>query len=307
MAKRSLSAHGIRFTKKYKRGEEIELCPDDLGGKDLYSEFYNWASSLVGSNVAREDSNKVVMVNEVLRFSQRVIMVRMAVGSFGEEGPVLNHATMDSSKNIDEDEAPVAFVRGLLYVPVGDAKYAPFFTEHSIRGSGAGDLYSSFAKHWSKASKDARMRRDQLSSGEDWLEGARLKEVGFSFYREGKDSFDPIDASSGIQYYAFKARRGESLGEKLYRTVSRNPRIAGQLLGVDVPEGADISFTVTTAGGRTKTFDINDPDDVLGYREVLNNHGEPSLTDDELVERCSGITCELLEPTGQTWDRAWSD
>lgn len=306
MARRTLIAHELRFHEKYAKKNAKVYEPRDLAGPSLCEVFLDWCNTVDQEVLRDEKLNTWLNIESALMYSDAIVLVKLAIGKWGEEGKLLESDTGETIMEIGENQAATGATRAALFVPpFGEA--ALFFSESSNRGCGGSKLLPKFASYWSKKSDEITMTRDRLVEAE-LVDEARVKEIEVRYYIAPSDIADSFGEGFGyISHTIHSKRRGKGLPPAVFDSLKSKPMLANRYVGIRVDDSVNQEVYVTLqVGGKTKKIALDDPQDGFYYREVLNDWGEQSLDDDEFINRCTAKAVDCLARFGGEWKEEWS-
>lgn len=305
MARRTLTAHSLEFHRKYKRGERETIAPSDLDGFDLADVFQRWCEGL-DSAVCRDEERKLwVTVQNVWRRSPHIVLVTLAVGTWGESGDVVDAFSGEKIFELQEDQAPTGPTRAVMLVP-GRGETALYFSEYSNRGSGGSRLLPLFSKFWSHEIQGITMVKEPVVESEAWTQGASLLEVEVRVRGRAADIADPIRDDVGVQSHVIRPKKNHRFPIELLDRLRRVPTYAGDLVGLpSLPEESEVYVTIEGRNGRSKKLELY-ADGGPSLREVLNEADQPPLSDDVLIGRAIERASDLLARIGQEWKPEWN-
>ncbi|WP_392424761.1 hypothetical protein [Barrientosiimonas humi] len=292
----------LTFHRKYKPAEQT-YAPAALEGEDLLDIFIDWAKALKPTDTRNIKRQTWVSVAEVRRYADRVALVELRVGAYGEPGDIVNIETGDSDGIIDDNQAPTGENRALLYVPeTGEAAY--FLSEGSSRGIGGSDILRHFRSYFSKYTDQITMNADSVTEGEAWAAAAHLTEVEVRVQGRSADIADGVSVNVGKVSHIARPEKKQWFSGKLLKSLEQE-QVLRQIVAIDeVPDDREVYVTLEH-GGRTKKL-------LLGIqgspaiREVLNEADEGTLDTKTLVQRCTERVSDLCSRKGATWQAAWS-
>lgn len=279
-------------------------APSDLDGADLLEVFHDWVTAIPEEDQAFGRQQTYVRVESVLRLGARIEFLDLRVGSYGEPGEVRDIKTGSVVHTITDDEAPVGSNRALLFVPeVGERAY--FLAEESSRGSAGGRIMTLFKHHFSKTMDTVTMETGKAVEAENWLQLANLTEVEVRTTGKSVDLADGSDVKVGRVSYLARPERGmKHFPRALLGKLSRQD-VLKQVVSVQDLDPDHEVYVTMEQGGRTKKFLLGE-ESGPAIRELLSDAGDPPLTDDEFVTRCTERVEGLLERQNSEWNPIWS-
>ena len=91
MARRLLTVSELTFNRKRKPDETF--APADLGGEDLLDVFHDWVTGLSHDDTHNKGKQTWINVTSAKRWAPRVEVIELRVGSYGEQGEVVDVET----------------------------------------------------------------------------------------------------------------------------------------------------------------------------------------------------------------------
>lgn len=302
MGRRTLTATEMTFHEKYARNGAT-FAPVNLGGEDLIDIFQAWASTVSTADTHDQERQNWVQVVEVLRYSPRVVVLRLSVGSYGEPGDIIETGTGTSVFHMNGTQAPTGENRAILMVPaVGESAF--FLAEESARGSAGGRILKLFKHHFSAYTGAITMTTETVTESEAWSEQADLKEVEVRIKGRSSDIADGTHVEVGTLSYIARPKRLSIFPHGLLPQLHKR-KVVRQIVGVkDLPDDAE-TYVTLERDGRRKKFVLG-TEGAPAIRELLNGPAEPTLSVDALVATCSEKVSDLLGRTDGVWDATWS-
>ena len=279
-------------------------APSNLDGADLLDVFHDWVTAIPEKDQAFGKQQTYVSVAKTTRVGARIELIDLRVGSYGEPGEVRDVKTGEIVHEITDDEAPVGSNRALMFVPeVGECAY--FLAEESSRGSAGGRIMSMFKHHFSQTMDTVPMAIRKAVEAENWLALANLTEVEVRTTGKSVDMADGPDVRVGrVSYFARPERGMKWFPRSLLGKLSRQDVLKQVVSVQDLDPDHEIYVTMEQ-GGQSKKFLLGEGSGPA-IRELLSAAGDPPLTDDELIKRCTERVAGLLERQGSEWNPIWS-
>lgn len=302
MGRRVLTVSELTFHQKYKRNPP-SYAPADLNGEDLLDIFHEWAVGLDVSMTHNKQRQTWVNVAMAERYSPRVLVLDLRVGSYGEAGELVDIDTGALVGRIEDNQAPTGENRALLFVPE-QGEQAYFLSEESSRGSAGGHILRLFKKHFSSYTDQITMYTSTVTEGDAWAEAARLTEVEVRVEGKSADMADGLNVRVGkISHIAKPERRGVFPG-KLLGNLQEEESLRRIVAVPNLPADREV-FVTMERDGRKKKFQLG-AEGAPAIREVLNDSGEDALDTRALVETCAERVSDLCSRKNGVWDSAWS-
>lgn len=175
MGRRLLTATRLSFHQARVRNPAT-YAPIDLDGEDLLDIFSKWAGGLSADDTKDDRRQTWVAVEDVQRCARRVLLLTLAVGAYGESGPVVDSESGEEVFQLTDAHAPTGQNRAALFVPE-QGESAFYLAEESSRGSAGGRLLGLFKKHYSSYTNAITMDSETVTESETWSQRADLREV----------------------------------------------------------------------------------------------------------------------------------
>ena len=150
MAMRTMVGHRLTFHNRQHPDEKRQ--PANLDGVNLADYMDEWCRSRIHQPIVDDSTQNWTQIDRVDRCSKSVMLVSVCAGKWGERGPVVNSANGAVGYNLEEQDVPAAYTRGVLMCPPA-GNTALFFSEYNNRGSGAVQLLRAFVSDWSQLCK----------------------------------------------------------------------------------------------------------------------------------------------------------
>lgn len=304
MATRTMVGHRLTF--HVRQYPDEKRPPSNLDGTNLVDYMHQWCTSHIQEPIVDDSTQNWTRIERVERHGQNVVIVTVCAGKWGERGPVVNSASGEVGYNLEEQDVPAAYTRGVLMCPPA-GNTALFFSEYNNRGSGAVQLLRAFVSDWRHSDTGFTIDYDRVIESEAFLQSGSVTSVEVHQLSRTHDSADPLSDKPGYIIHAFRSGRGSTLPIVRYFQIKDNPSRACEIVGIPEQnlEDSSIVYVTVKVKGRQKRIQIGDPDDSIYYREVLNEWNQPILTDDEILERCNEKAIEYLNRLDEEWLPIW--
>lgn len=303
MGRRVLTVTEMTFHEKYVH-HAARCAPSDLDGEDLLELFHEWALDIPEQDRTDDGRQTWVDVGDVRRVGERIDLLDLRVGAYGERGELLNVETGEVVHEIEDNEAPVGENRALLYVPrAGERAY--FLAEESSRGSAGGHVLAMFRHHFSEHTDAVTMETSRVSEAEVWAELAGLTEVEVRVTGRSVDIADGPDIQVGRISYLARPERGVKFFPRSLLHSLRDETVLRRILSVPDLDPDHEVYVRMERDGRSKKFMLGE-NAGPAIREVITDAGERPLSDDELVELCTDRVTDLFARHEELWEPAWS-
>ncbi|AEX70295.1 hypothetical protein Q6D62_08210 [Corynebacterium diphtheriae] len=301
MGRRVLTVSEVTFRQKGNpKGKSFE--PADLDGADLLEVFGDWIKNLSSDDTKDDVQQKFLKVSDSKLVAERVLFLQVSIGSYGEDGEVIEVETERVTARFSENEVPVGENRLLLFVPKRGTK-AYLFSEESTRGSSGRIILKRFKKYFGEYSTKVLCEFQSVVESEAWIEAAKLKEVEVRVEGRSTDVDGNIVETGTLCHIARPKKRkffsSDLLGK--LRDKKNISKVVGVGELVDDPE----VYVTMVHNNRQKKFELGDIEAPL-VREVLNDSNEPVLTDTEILARCEERVMEFCKRLGNDWEHSWS-
>lgn len=303
MGRRVLTVTEMTFHQKRVRNGETR-SPSDLDGEDLLKIFHDWVNDIPEKDQAFGKHQTFVAVESVKQVAERVLLIDLRVGSYGEPGEVRDINTKEIVHTITDDEAPVGSNRALLFVPqIGERAY--FLAEESSRGSGGSRILTMFKHHFSESMATVTMTTARETEAETWTELADLAEIEVRITGRSVDIADGPDVKVGRLSHLARPVSGTKYFPRQLLNKLSDKQVLSKVVSVPDLDPEHEVYVTMEHGDRSKKF-------LLGHetgpaiREVLSEAGERPLTDEVLITRCTERISDLLQRHQESWEPAWS-
>lgn len=305
MARRVLTVHEFIFREKNKSPKEARIIPPgELNGQDLGTLFFNWAEALTEEETHDPKSNFWVARPRVKQHGPHVVILELAAGSTGEVGQVVNSTTGKIDLELTEKHAATGQNRALLFSPP-EGNSAFFFAESSRRASAGTRIRKLFERYLRETQNSIKVEVTTVSEGELWAEKANLKQVELRVEGKAADIADGIDVEVGSISHMARPKRRKFFSPDILKQLRNDKFIANKLVSIPAETEGDVYVTLDD-GERQKTFQV-DGGGAPSFRLVITSDGEPSLSDNDLVQKCVDQLSSLSSRTGRvSWRQEWS-
>ena len=306
MGRRTIAGHRICL---HRRGKPKEAAtPADLDGKHFCDIFEHWANEKQSEGVIQVRDQSIIRVDRVTRYNKSIVVVDVMFGKAGEKGEVVDLESSTIRFSLSENDVPVSSTRAVLLCPP-QGQMAVWFSEYSMRSSGASELLALFSKQWSKLNTGFTFNKERLIAKEIALTEGIVQEIEIRLTRRAKDRADGQEAIMGTISHSFKPSKKTPLKSKIIEIFRENPAEAYELVGIQdkiIDENESEIFVSVDINGKQRKVEIFNPDDGLYFREELNDSAHPELNDDELVKFCNEEALLFFERSGFMWLDEWS-
>ncbi len=293
-AQRSFVVYKIQIHKRRKPDEICDL--DTIHNIGIKALFVNFISETRGV-VRIGNSSKYLCFNPAKTTKEGVLASYLS-GVSGEEITMVNPDSGKILETFSSGNAPMPQSR--VYMKAGySPKYALVCIEH-VQGS-AGDtaLFAPFRGYIASSDSDCVLKWEAVTEAEAVNNFIGVESIEVKRYLKMRDCADSAVSEARCITTTLSHRRGRRFSLAPFRAALADRSKAVSLFGL-MPveesmeyEKTEVYFRLRGKDGKTHRFFLDNHFDVK-VREVLNEKGEPPLSDEDFLDRCDS-RCEGIQ------------
>ncbi|OFT48886.1 hypothetical protein HMPREF3159_13260 [Brachybacterium sp. HMSC06H03] len=295
MARRTLGVSMVEVRLLGRPGDgKIPL--DEIGPSGLLDLVRSWA----GKQPDLTDPRRKIYteVRDVHHLS-RAVLLRVSTGSWGDDQrEIVNIGGKGSRTPVDADDASTVGTRALFLCPPG-ADTALYFSEREgnfVGGTRAWDAIDVLIAGQGKVPdrngilRSLNAEKVSVTLGKEWLAAAELREVGVRRHRPAQSWGSDEGPDELVYEQTLRPKQKGHLPKRiLTRVLESSSKIeAADIVGLPGDGEVDRVTLTVEDGERTKTFEMSNPKSPA-LREVLNEHGEDVLDNDQFIDVCGDL------------------
>ena len=236
----------------------------------------------------------------------RVLLLKGRVGHFGSPARIRDVRNDTVLLEHDGEYVNEPEVRLVLAVPDGRPVLRAYLIAEWIEEGGLRKPYCTALRTlWNDRYPRYTLETHIVTEGEAWLKAAQLLRVTVQYKDQPADLADgdhPQDL--GVVTSVIQRPTG-FLRRRNLEMIKADRKLAGRLVGHQVTDEEPDHVSVTMVhDGREKTFAI-DRERTPVARWILNDYGQPALSDDDFLRRCLDEVDELMVRDGGRWHTGW--
>lgn len=307
MARRTITMRQFRYWKA--RDTALDKCkkfdklPDEMS--EFNYDFLKFLEMQIGDkkywNFTDIDKGTYCHVQKV-GVQGRSISFVARVGSCGESGEIIETSTNQTMMAHGGDLANVVHQRVTISVPKAAQMVVMVVENLSDYSSTLGSALTRLIRdEWNQRLNAWTLDVETVVRADEWLESAEVGAINAVVYqpsRTGDNDSEPIPG--GELRAQFLPPKGNAFfSRRILPRVENSRDYAQHLLGLSDPPD---KVTVTmTDGVQQRTYNIDGEAFTPAFREIITDHGETALTDEEFLQTARKLTVQLLKEFGEEY------
>lgn len=292
-AMRSLSVYKAVLNE---RGDPTaRVSVNDVGNYTLAEQFARFLEKNVNQILETKNSSKHIILKSCEKLDDS-LLVKLVSGASGEHVDVVDVGSAEIDYSYDGDKASMVGTRLFLSCAHGDM-YMLICVEHANNGAGETVLFDPFKGYLAQVVPNVVISYEPVLEAEVLESFDRVESVVVKKYLEPSDPSTVLVRAGDYIEVKLGHKRGRPFGMALLKELLSGNMRATTLYGLQggILEGEGTMMTVSLKGPHSVSGKY-----VIGQgmhskvHEVLNEKGEPVLSDDEFVSRCAS-RCAVIE------------
>lgn len=272
------------------RGDTEDLFDvDDINGRTLIELFDQFCAQNENALLnATKNASKHVLLGE-RSFTEECLLVHLKSGSSGEHIDVIDVRSGSKAYEYDWDKA--SMVDSRCYLSIGHGKgYGLLCVEHVSNAAGDTVLFTPFRRFLANVDSDVVVRFEPFIETEVIDSFTSVENVVIKKYYEQNDIADSLVREGDCVTVSLTHKRGIPFNMGVIKTLLKDRKKAASLFALsgDLFDSEKSTITVELKGpaGKKGKYIFGKGIDSK-IREVLNDGGQPKLSDEKFVEKCA--------------------
>ncbi|WP_039688435.1 hypothetical protein [Berryella intestinalis] len=298
-AARTMVAYMLTFNRRRHPDESVDI--DDIDGSHVGKVFEDFCAAQNGKMINIKHTEKYVVTSAPERLGGGVL-VHLSSGIAGERRDVYNVRSKKKTAQLSIDDAPMSSTRVMLSWSGTGLGYSLLMIEHAYGGAGDTALFTPFKQYLREVAPDVVVRIEAVVEAETIDQFVSLERIELRRYLSQSDLAGSLTREGDYLSCVLTHKRGAPWHTDSLRSIISGKKRAADIIGVGGTifdsEKSEVRASVKDVNGKNRTFVVG-CDIGAKVSELLNDHGEEPLGDEEFVERCTNRCAIISERLGR--------